>query len=298
MISLILVVVIIGGLLSLLISALVTESKTLLSNLNGTFTQAYNWSMEFLNDFKEGRIQISDEVINALMDSTGTILNAAKDIVYNILTSMINTVSSIPTMLTYIFITLLAIIFVCFDRDYVKASIEKHVPKIWIEKTKQIINETCNIAWRYIKAEAKLSVICFCLVLLGLMVLDAMGFGVEYTVLMAIFIGFVDILPLFGAGAVMIPWAIYLALIGNMPLAIGIGILWIIWAIIKNLIEPKFISKQMGLHPIFTLIGMYTGFRFMGVLGLMIGPIILLILKSVFSNLIEKGILKSFFELD
>ena len=83
-----------------------------------------------------------------------------------------------------------------------------------------------------------------------------------------------------------------------MPLAIAVMILWIIWAVIKQFLEPKFVSRQMGMNPIFTLIGMYTGFRFFGVLGLMIGPILLLILTNIFKRLFEKGIVKSFFELE
>ena len=71
-----------------------------------------------------------------------------------------------------------------------------------------------------------------------------------------------------------------------------------IWAIIKNLAEPKVVSKQMGLHPILTLFGMYTGFKLIGVLGLLLGPIILIIIKNIFREMIQKGVLKTFFELD
>lgn len=75
-----------------------------------------------------------------------------------------------------------------------------------------VIKETCSVAFNYIKAEIKLSGICFVLVFISLIVLDFIGFDVKYPVIMAIFIGFVDLLPLFGAGAVMIPWSIYLFL--------------------------------------------------------------------------------------
>ena len=117
-------------------------------------------------------------------------------------------------------------------------------------------------------------------------------------ILMAVIIGFIDMLPLFGAGAVMIPWAIYLAFTGNLTLAIALMIVWVVWAILKQFLEPKMVSKEIGMHPIFTLVGMYTGFRVLGVLGLMIGPIIFLIIGNVFRELLKKGVLKSFFELD
>lgn len=297
-VSLILVVVIIGSLLTLLISALITESQTLLGNLNHSFSDAYNWGMGLLEDIQQGRIQIPPEVITTLQDSMGSIINGLKDIVYNVVTSLVETITSIPSMITYTFITILAIIFICFDKDYVKSMAKKHLPIVWREKAKEIKDKSLHITWRYIVAEAKLSCVCFFLVLIALLLFDLFGLEVEYAVLMALFIGFVDLLPLFGAGAVMIPWAIYLWLVGNWPLGIAVMALWIIWAILKNLMEPKFVSKQMGMHPIFTLFGMYTGFRLFGVLGLMIGPILLLILKSIFADSFEKGIFKSFFELE
>ena len=296
--SLILVVVIIGSLLVLLSAALVTEANTLISSLNEPIQNLYKWTSNFINDLRNGMIHIPDEVLNTLQDSLGSIINGVKDLVYNILSHLINTVSSIPTMITYSVITLLAIIFICYDKDYVKNLVNKHIPKAWIEKGKEVINTTCSIGWNYLKAEAKLSLLCFILVLIGLNIFDLCGLNVEYSVLMAIFIGFVDLLPLFGAGAVMVPWAVYLFFTGNMPLAIAVMILWIIWAVIKQFLEPKFVSRQMGMNPIFTLIGMYTGFRFFGVLGLMIGPILLLILTNIFKRLFEKGIVKSFFELE
>ena len=54
----------------------------------------------------------------------------------------------------------------------------------------------------------------------------------------------------------------------------------------------------MGMHPIFTLLGMYTGFKLFGVIGLLLGPIIFLVIREVFSNNVNKGILKDFFELE
>ena len=156
----------------------------------------------------------------------------------------------------------------------------------------------CSVSIKYIKAEAKLSFMCFVLVLVGLSLINICGIKVNFPIMMAVFIGFVDLLPLFGAGAVMLPWALILFITGNMPLGVAVTVLWIIWAVLKQLTEPKMVSKEMGIHPLFTLIGMYTGFKIAGVLGLILGPITLLILKNIFSELISKGVLKSFFEME
>lgn len=52
--------------------------------------------------------------------------------------------------------------------------------------------------------------------------------------------------------------------IGNIPVAIAVISIWLIWAILKQLLEPKMVSHQMGMHPIFTLFGMYTGLDYLG----------------------------------
>ena len=91
----------------------------------------------------------------------------------------------------------------------------------------------------------------------------------------------------------MLPWAILSAIDGNIALAITIFALYVIILIIRQFTEPKIVSNKIGIHPIFTLIAMYTGFKISGILGLILGPIILIILKNIFSNLIEDGIVKT-----
>ena len=94
----------------------------------------------------------------------------------------------------------------------------------------------------------------------------------------------------------MIPWAGILAFSGDIKLAIGIFVLWCIMSIVRQLIEPRIVSGQIGIHPIFTLIAMYTGFQFLGVGGLLLGPIILIILKNIYGTLIHRGLVKSILE--
>ena len=93
----------------------------------------------------------------------------------------------------------------------------------------------------------------------------------------------------------MLPWAIISAFNGDIKLAIGVFVLWIIMSIVRQFLEPKIVSSNLGVHPIFTLIAMYTGFRFSGILGLFLGPILLIILKNIFSGMIDKGVMKSFY---
>lgn len=297
-ISLLLVITILGTLITLGTTKLISECKNLILNSNEYYKDVYDNAMNYLNEVQEGKTIIPKEVVDLAKESAGGIIDGAKGIAINTGKTILSTVSSIPTMITYVVITILAIIFTCYDRQYVLDKIESQVPKKWVEKAKEIYKEMFSVSWNYIKAEAKISSVFFVILLISLIVFDLIGLNVNSPVLMAVIIGFIDMLPLFGAGAVMIPWAIYLSFTGNITLAIALMIVWGAWAVIKQFIEPKMVSKEIGMHPIFTLVGMYTGFRLMGVLGLMIGPIIILIIANVFRELLKKGILKSFFEMD
>lgn len=297
-ISLLIILTIIGLILGLIIGKVVQETTNLLENLNIYCMQAYDFGMKIFDDFKNGNLQIPDEIIQIAKNSLGGIIDGVKSVVFYTLDKILNFVSSVPRMITYTIITLLAILFTCFDRELVIEQVKRQIPKKWLEKSKQVIKETCSATFNYIKAEVKLSGICFIIVLISLWVLSIIGFDVKYPVSMAIFIGFIDLLPLFGAGTVMIPWSIYLFIIGNIPLAIAVILIWVAWYILKQVLEPKMVSHQIGMHPIFTLLGMYTGFRLVGVFGLMLGPIAMLMIKNIFGELIKKGILKEFFEME
>ena len=118
---------------------------------------------------------------------------------------------------------------------------------------------------------------------------------IKYPLLIALAIGFVDALPILGSGTVMVPWAIISALNGDLKLGISIIVLWIIMSVVRQFLEPKIVSGKIGIHPIFTLIAMYTGFKLIGIMGMLVGPIVLIILKSIFAKESDEGFYNRFF---
>ena len=97
----------------------------------------------------------------------------------------------------------------------------------------------------------------------------------------------------FGSGTILIPWAIISFINNNISLGSLLLGLYIFTLLAKQFLEPKIVSNKIGIHPIFTLIAMYTGFKFLGLIGLLAGPIILIILKNVFANSIDNGLANS-----
>jgi len=83
---------------------------------------------------------------------------------------------------------------------------------------------------------------------------------------------------------------------GNFNFALGIFFLYLIVVLVRQFLEPRIVSSKIGIHPIFTLISMYAGFKIVGLLGLITGPIVLIVYKNAFESSMEGGIIKTLFE--
>ena len=211
------------------------------------------------------------------------------------LTNLIEIITSIPAIAIYVVITIMSLYFMCTDKIYMLDLLEHHMPQKWIRKLGKHIREITFSLGGYLKAEATLILISFIISVIGLYLLKIIGMDIKYPLLIALAIGFVDALPILGSGTVMVPWAIISALNGDLKLGISIIVLWIIMSVVRQFLEPKIVSGKIGIHPIFTLIAMYTGFKLIGVMGMLVGPIVLIILKSIFAKEIDEGFYNRFF---
>lgn len=292
----ILVLGIIIGFLVWGIFALISESSNLLNSLNFYVEKLTYQLNEITSKVDLTKLKIPNEIIETIQSSGKDLLGTAAQWIKEALTNLLNIITSIPTIIIYIVICILALYFICTDKIYMIDQLEHHFPEMWVRKLTKHIKEIAKSLGCYLKAEAILVLVSFIVCLIGLCVFKFMGLNVPFPLMAALGIAFIDALPILGSAAVMIPWAIISACNGDLTLGISLIVLLAIMGMIKQLIEPRVVSGQIGIHPIFTLIAMYTGFRLIGVIGMLIGPIILIILKNIFATMIDKGVAKSIFE--
>ena len=105
-------------------------------------------------------------------------------------------ITSIPSIAICIGITVIALYFICVDKIYILDQIEHHLPKLWVKKISIHLKELIQTLGGYLKAEATLILVSFIISLVGLYFLQIVGFNIQYPLLMALFIGFVDALPI------------------------------------------------------------------------------------------------------
>ena len=287
---------IIVGIVVLAVVSLISEATNLLNNINYYIDKIYSVSQNYISKFNFEKIQLSNELNIILSDSTGNFINTVSVWIKNLLMEIVNIVTSLPKIGLCIGITIIALYFMCTDKIYMLDQIEHHIPEKWVKKIMKHTQSLIKKLGCYLRAQFILIFISFVISVIGLYFFSIVGMKVTYPLIAAIGIAIVDALPIFGSGTVMIPWAVISACNGDIVLGVSLLTLWILMSIIRQIIEPKIVSKEIGIHPIFTLIAMYTGFKFAGFLGIYIGPIILIILKEIYGNKLDKGFVKSLFE--
>lgn len=275
------------------ITTLVSESANLLQGLNNYTEKAYIKVQEIIDNLDISKIKLSNELLSLIQNSSQEILDGLYEWGTKALSNILNALTQIPTIVIYVVITILSLYFICTDKIYILDFAEYHMPKNWVKKVGKHIREITQCLGAYLKAELTLVFVSFIISLTGFYIFMFAGLNVKYPLLIALVTAFIDALPILGSGTVMVPWAIISALDGDINLGIGIVILWIIMCVVRQFLEPKVVSSKLGIHPIFTLIAMYTGFKLIGVIGMLVGPIVLIIIKSIFSSLIEQGIVKT-----
>ena len=290
-IVLIVIFTILIGLIVWGVITLVTESSTLLESLN-IYIEKFSGLVDKL---KIKDLDLPDKVIEIINNCISKLVNTVTIFTTKFLTDTLQKVTLIPIAFIYITITILSTYFICADKFFILDQLEHHVPRLWVKRFGKHLKEITTVLGNYLRAEAILVAISFFIVLVGLTIGKLSGLNIEYPLLCALGIAFVDALPIVGSGAVMIPWAILASLDGNITLALLLIGLYVFTIIIRQVVEPKLVSNKIGIHPIFTLIAMYTGFKLIGVIGLFLGPIILIILKNIFATMIDDGIVKSIF---
>ena len=103
--------------------------------------------------------------------------------------------------------------------------------------------------------------------------------SVNYALPIAAIIAVLDIMPVIGTGGILIPWAIIELILKNYFLGFSLLILYIGVTVFRNIIEPRIVGHQIGLHPIITITAMYAGLRLFSVAGIIIGPVVAITVK-------------------
>ena len=187
--------------------------------------------------------------------------------------------SSIPYILISFIITFVAAIFISSSFKDIKLFILMQFNAKNRELIFEIRHSTAKVFKKYVKSYILLMLITFSELYVLFML-----FKIRPSLILAIVIACIDILPVFGVGTVMIPWAIICLLCKSVTKGIVLLSIYAVVTVIRQIIEPKILGSGTGLHPFAMLLSIYIGMRVLGVLGVLIMPITLVIIKDLQSK--------------
>lgn len=194
----------------------------------------------------------------------------------NMVSSVGSLASGIASFLISLLFFLVGAYFMTSDYPHLRESLVSHVPALIQPHMRHIRAATGTAMFGYMKAQAILSGIVTLIIFVSLLV-----WGQDYALLIAILCGFIDIIPFFGSGTVLIPWAVAELFLGRYPKVLFLLALSFVLFMFRKLAEPKVVGNQTGLSPLASLISIYVGMKIGGVLGMIFVPILCMVVISL-----------------
>lgn len=287
------VILIIVGAATLLTVVIVKEAKGLMNDVP-----------EIVETVKEQFEQVSryiDKATAPLPDNLQAAISNAIDGLDNSVSEYVsrndilsvssagNLVGNVAEGFLAVIVTILSAYFFAAGRNELTAGLRKILPESIQSYWRLIFDNFKSAFGGYFKAQFKIMLVLTVIMFIGFEILQ-----VGYSFLFALGIAFLDLLPVFGTGAILWPWAIMDMLSGNYFRAIGLVVIYLICQIVKQVLQPKMVGDSIGLHPLATLIFMYIGYRFYGILGIIIGIPVGMVLVNLYRIGVFERIIRGF----
>lgn len=263
-----LVVLLIGFIIFLIVNRSIKELQSFIVSLNEN-------SDRYVSDFFGYLDRLAGKL--PFIDSFGGDLSSTvSEVVRGMITELSSKIPGIiaaiigmvPSILVFTVIIILASYYFCADFDAIKENLLSLLPTQARAALLNFKKRLTQTGIKYLKACGIMMLITYFELLAGFLML-----GIPYAFTMSLIVAAVDMLPIFGVGTILVPWAIWCKLSGDTYTAIGLVIIFATVTVIRRFIEPKIISTGIGLSPITTIVAMYVGFKFFGLTGLFFSPL-------------------------
>ena len=194
-------------------------------------------------------------------------------------------VKGIPSAFLSVLVTIISCVFMTSEYDLIKNMI---LDMLTESKGKKLVSSKQTVTRgisKLVKAYATLMLITFGEMFLGLNLMKLIGvYEGGYIAIIAFVTCIVDIIPVLGTGTVLIPWAVYNLVMGNVGLGIGLLVLYAVITVLRQILEPKLVANQAGLPAIATIMAMFIGARLFGAFGILLLPLTVIILKLMYDE--------------
>ncbi len=219
---------------------------------------------------------MAEQVQNGFRTGVETLTKALNNLIGDVSGVFFGFARGIPEMLIFFIVFAVALYLFCFslptlNQSFLSLFDNKSQPKV----EKVLINLRKSI-FGFLRAQVVLSALTYGVTLIGLLIL-----GVDYPLAIALLIIIVDLLPILGTGSFIVPWAAYQLITGDIFLGVGLIVLFLVITVFRRVVEPKILGDAVGIGALSALISLYVGFQLVGVVGLFLGPIVVIVYQAM-----------------
>ena len=286
----ILTIGIIGGAISVAVWKLIDEFRSLYEHFPAIYENARNTVHNLGEKWATLYENLPVNIQIALTDAGEQISEAATNFINRKSTPMVDYASrfakALPKVFVAVIVFLLSTYFMIQDSKGISAALQKIVPVRFYERLDLLKRELTKYVGGYLKAQGILMLIAFLVLLVALSIVR-----VEYAMLIALLIAFIDALPFFGSGLIMWPWTVIEFAGGNPKMGVWLIIVYVLLMVIRRFAEPKLVSTGIGANPILTLMSMYIGYKIFSLGGLILGPVLLMLIISIYKAGLFDGLI-------
>lgn len=267
------------------VTRLVTEVSDFSKNIpdyGRVFTSLFNDLLEW---GKKMYLRLPKEAVGPIQDSLQSLAGQLSRLLASLAGSVIAIFTALPEMLMFAMFTVVATFFASKDRPRFKEFLHRKLAPSAYARLASLKTSLGHSLTGFLKAQLMLMTLTFSQCFIGLSLI-----GIRYAFLISLVTAVVDILPVLGTGTVLVPWGVVCLFMGKTATGIGLLILYLVIMTIRYIVEPKIVGTQLGLHPLAALAAMFVGLKVFGVLGLILGPAIVVVLLAI----VTSGLLPGF----
>lgn len=243
------------------------------SEIQPLINQVSIWINDVFYRINPDIINFVQEFDKGIMEQLGSIVTNFSSGAINLLTSMI---TKLPSFFLSFLFTIISSFFITLDYEKITKFLDYQITdknrKIFSSIKRNIVDVVLN----FLKAYGILLSVTFIESAIGLSLMKR-----ENAIGISLIIALVDILPVLGTGTILVPWAFIEFFNGNLPDAIGLGILYGVITIVRQVLEPRVVGDSIGLYPLVTLIAMFLGVKYFGAIGLLGLPVVITVLVKL-----------------
>ncbi len=270
-----------GGIITTVVGRLWNEANDIISHSDviiGNITTRF----EAFRDSFAAKVGLADE-LGKLFDGFGdTLSEYIAAYTGPALRGAFDVVKSVPSAIIFAVVFVMAAYFMASDRERISAGLHRFFPSRLMHFTDGILKNVFSALGAYIRAQLVLICITFFELTIGFLIIG--GSVADYALILALVISIIDAIPILGTGTVLIPWGVFSLISGDIRIGIMLIVLYLICLCVRQLVEPHLMAHQIGIHPLLILMVMYTGLRFFGLFGMILGPILALVVKQMYTG--------------